>query len=155
MPDTPYTRLQSLGLELPKAPLAAANYVPFVLDGSLLFIAGQLPYSGDGTITHTGKLGAELTLEDGRQAARLAGLNIIAQAQAALGDLAKVKRILRLNGFVAVAPGFIDVPLVINGASDLLFDVFGEAGRHTRIAVGVSELPRNAAVEIDAILSVA
>ncbi len=155
MQDTPLSRLSALGLELPPAPKPAANYVPYVLNGGLLFIAGQLPYDASGALSHAGRVGADLTLAQGQDAAKSAALNLLAQAHAALGDLQRIKAVMRLNGFVAVAPGFFDMPLVLNGASDLLFAVLGEAGRHSRVAVGVSELPRNACIEIDAIFAVA
>ncbi len=155
MQDTPLSRLSALGLELPPAPKPAANYVPYMLNNSFLFIAGQLPYDATGALSHPGKVGAEVTLAQGQDAAKFAALNLLAQAQAALGDLQRITAVMRLNGFVAVAPGFNDMPLVINGASDLMFAVLGEAGRHSRVAVGVAELPRNACVEIDAVFAVA
>lgn len=155
MQNTPLSRLKALGLDLPAAPKPAANYVPYVLNGGMLFIAGQLPYDASGALTHSGRVGADVSLAQGEEAAKFAALNILAQAQAALGDLQRIKAVMRLNGFVAVAPGFIDMPLVMNGASDLMFAVLGEAGRHSRVAVGVAELPRNACVEIDAIFAVA
>lgn len=155
MSETPISRLAALGLKLPPAPKPAANYVPYVLHGGLLFVAGQLPYGPDGALAHPGKLGGEVTLEQGQEAAKHAALNILAQANAALGDLSRIAAVLRVNGFVNAAPGFTDMPLVINGASDLMFAALGEAGRHSRVAVGVSELPRNACVEIDAVFAVA
>ncbi|MDZ4789746.1 MAG: RidA family protein [Hyphomicrobiales bacterium] len=155
MQNTPLSRLKALGLDLPPAPKPAANYVPYVLNGGMLFIAGQLPYDASGALTNSGRVGADVSLAQGEEAAKFAALNILAQAQAALGDLQRINAVMRLNGFVAVAPGFIDMPLVINGASDLMFAVLGEAGRHSRVAVGVAELPRNACVEIDAIFAVA
>lgn len=155
MQDTPLSRLQSLGHELPPAPKPAANYVPYVLNGGLLFIAGQLPYDASGALTYSGRVGADVSLEQGQEAAKFAALNILSQAQAALGDLQRIKAVMRINGFVAAAPGFIDMPLVMNGASDLMFAVLGEAGRHSRVAVGVAELPRGACIEIDAIFAVA
>jgi enamine deaminase RidA (YjgF/YER057c/UK114 family) len=152
--DTPIARLQALGLELPKAPAAAANYVPFIQEGSLLYVAGQLPYTPEGVLIYPGKVGESVTLEEANLAARQCALNILAQAQAALGDLGRIKRFVRLNGYIAAAPDFTDMPLVMNGASDLLVEIFGEAGRHTRVAVGVSSLPRRAVVEADAIIAV-
>lgn len=148
------TRLEALGFELPPAPKPVANYVPYLLAGDQLFISGQISKAADGTIL-TGTLGAGLEVVDGQAAARLCALNILAQAKAALGDLSRIKQVLRLTGFVSSAPGFFDQPLVVNGASDLIGEVLGEAGKHTRAAVGVASLPANAAVEIDAILLVA
>lgn len=146
-------RLASLGLSLPGAPPAVANYVPFVLSGDLLYVSGQLSKAGDGTMI-AGRLGAGLSIEDGYAAARLSALNILAQAQAALGDLARIAQVLRLNGFVAATPEFTDHPKVVNGASDLIGAVLADAGRHTRVAVGVPSLPMNAAVEVDAVLRI-
>lgn len=146
-------RLAARGIILPEAPVPVANYVPFIVDGSLLFISGQISKAADGTLI-SGTLGDGLTIEDGQRAAGACAINILAQAKAAIGDLERVGRVLRLTGFVASAPSFVDQPKVINGASDVLVDILGEAGRHTRSAVGVASLPLGAAVEIDAILSV-
>jgi enamine deaminase RidA (YjgF/YER057c/UK114 family) len=146
--------LKDLGITLPRAAAPAANYVPWVISGNLLFVAGQLPMEA-GQIAVTGTLGAGVTLEVGQRAARLCAVNIIAQAKAALGDLDRVKRIVRLGGFVASANGFTDQSKVVNGASDLMVAVFGDAGRHARAAVGVNVLPLGAAVEIDAIIEFA
>lgn len=147
-------KLKDLGIALPQAAAPAANYVPFVTSGNLLFVAGQLPMTA-GKITVAGRLGDGVTVEDGQAAARLCAVNIIAQAKAALGDLDRVRRIVRLGAFVASADGFTDQPKVANGASDLMVAVFGEAGRHARVAVGVNTLPLGAAVEIDAIIEFA
>ncbi len=152
--DTPIARLKALGLELPKAPAPAANYVPFILEGSLLFLAGQLPYTPEGVLIYPGKVGESVTLEEANLAARQCALNILAQIQAALGDLGRIRQFVRLNGYVSAAPDFTDTPLVMNGASDLLYEVLGDAGRHTRVAVGVASLPRRAVVEVDAIVAV-
>jgi enamine deaminase RidA (YjgF/YER057c/UK114 family) len=146
-------RLQKLGLDLPPAPNPVANYVPALQAGQLLFISGQIAKAADGTVV-TGSVGVDLTVEEGQAAARLCALNIMAQAKAALGSLERVGQVLRLTGFVNSPAGFADHPKVINGASDLLVEVFGDRGRHTRAAVGVSSLPANTAVEIDAILLV-
>jgi enamine deaminase RidA (YjgF/YER057c/UK114 family) len=146
--------LKDLGITLPRAAAPAANYVPWVISGHLLFVAGQLPMEA-GQLAVTGTLGAGVSLEVGQRAARLCAINIIAQAKAALGDLDRVKRIVRLGGFVASANGFTDQPKVVNGASDLMVEVFGDAGRHARAAVGVNTLPLGAAVEIDAIIEFA
>jgi enamine deaminase RidA (YjgF/YER057c/UK114 family) len=146
-------RLQALGLTLPPAPAATANYVPFVLDGHHLYVSGQVSRAADGTLL-TGQLGGGLAVADGQAAARACVLNILSQAKAALGSLARIERIVRLTGFVNAAAGFVDHPAVVNGASDLMVAVLGDAGRHTRAAVGCSGLPANAAVEVDAIILV-
>ncbi|MEX6725039.1 RidA family protein [Parapedomonas caeni] len=144
-------RLRDLGLVLPMAAAPAANYVPWVMTGSLLVIAGQLPLGPDG-IAYRGKLGREVTIEQGVEAARRCGLNLIAQMKAALGDLERVVRVVRLGGFVNSTDSFTEQPKVINGASDLMVGVFGEAGRHARTAVGVNVLPFDVAVEVDAMI---
>jgi enamine deaminase RidA (YjgF/YER057c/UK114 family) len=144
-------RLASLGIALPEAPNPVANYLPSVLAGNLLFISGQISKAADGSLAK-GRLGAELTIEQGRDAARLSALAILAQAKAAVGDLDRIKQVVRLTGFVNATPEFVDHPQVINGASDLMVEVLGDKGRHTRAAVGVSSLPMGCAVEIDAIL---
>ena len=146
-------RLADLGLKLPEAPQPVANYVPFLLTGDLLFISGQIAKDASGRV-HTGTLGAGVSIEEGQEAARHCALNLLAQAKAALGDLSRVAQILRLTGFVASTPEFTDQPKIINGASDLLVAVLGDAGRHTRSAVGVASLPLNASVEIDAIFKI-
>lgn len=147
-------RLSSLGLTLPAAPAPVANYVPGIVHSGLLFISGQVSKAGSGEVI-TGKLGAGVDVAVGREAAKICALNILAQAKAALGSLDRVERVLKLTGFVNSAPGFTDQPQVVNGASDLLVEVLGEKGRHTRSAVGVSALPLDAAVEIEAIIAVA
>jgi enamine deaminase RidA (YjgF/YER057c/UK114 family) len=146
-------RLAELGLVLPPAPSAVANYVPCVFVGPLLFVSGQIAKAADGTISQ-GRLGDGLSVEAGAAAARLCALNILAQAKTALGDLDRIERIAKLTGFVAATPDFTDHPKVVNGASDLLVEVLGEAGRHTRAAVGVASLPLGSAVEVDAILAI-
>lgn len=153
MSKTVESRLHELGFTLPAAPAPVANYVPFLIAGDQLFISGQISKSADGTIL-TGTLGAGLDVPAGQAAAQLCALNILAQAKAALGELSRIKQVLRLTGFVSSAPGFYDQPLVINGASDLIGNALGDRGRHTRAAVGVASLPANAAVEIDAILQI-
>jgi enamine deaminase RidA (YjgF/YER057c/UK114 family) len=145
--------LKTLGIELPAAPNPVANYVPYLFAGNLLYISGQISKAADGS-TVTGQLGAELSVEQGQAAARHCALNIIAQAQAALGSLDRVAQIIKLTGFVNSAPSFHDQPKVINGASDVFVEVFGDKGRHTRAAVGVSALPLNSAVEVDAVILV-
>ena len=146
-------RLASLGLTLPSAPAPLANYVPSLRIGELLFISGQVSRRSDGSIL-SGKLGRELGVEHGREAARICALNLLAQAEAALGELERIRHVVRLTGFVNAEADFRDHPQVVNGASDLLVEVLGDAGRHTRSAVGVASLPGNAAVEVDAILAV-
>lgn len=149
------TRLKERGIVLPAAPAPAGNYVPYVISGKLVFVAGQLPIE-DGKVLYPGRLGAEVSLEDGKKAARLSGLNLIAQLKAACGgDLDRVTRCVRLGGFVACTAEFTDQPAVVNGASDLMAEVFGEAGRHARAAVGAPALPRGAAVEVDAVFEIA
>ena len=146
-------RLDALGISLLSAAAPAANYLPFARHGDLIFISGQLCI-GPGGLTIKGKLGDNVTLADGQEAARLCAQNILAQAKAALdGDLERIRQIIRITGFVASAPGFTDQHLVINGASDLLVDVLGERGRHSRAAVGMACLPLDAAVEIDAVIA--
>lgn len=145
--------LKTLGLTLPSAAAPAANYVPFVRSGNLLFVAGQLPMR-DGAVACLGQVGVEVSPEEAYEAAKLCGLNLIAQAKAALGDLDRVRRVVKLTGFVACTAPFSDQPKVVNGASDLMVAVFGDAGRHARAAVGSSALPRGAAVEVDAIFEV-
>jgi len=151
MSGTVAARLASLGITLPAVNPPAANYVPYAIAGKLVFIAGQICMAG-GKITHTGKVGKEVTPEQGKEAARVCGLNILAVLNAACGgDLDRVARCVRLGGFVNADPGFAEVPAVINGASDLVVEVFGDAGRHARTAVGVAVLPRHCAVEVDAV----
>ncbi len=148
------TRLSELGVTLPPAPMPVANYVPYVRTGNLVFLAGQIPIAG-GDIVHRGACGAELTAEEGAAAARLCALNIIAQVRAACeGDLDRVVRCVKLDGYVNATPDFVDHPTVVNGASELIVAVFGEAGRHARIAVGATNLPLGVAVEIDAVFEI-
>jgi enamine deaminase RidA (YjgF/YER057c/UK114 family) len=153
MDDKVETRLATLGITLPSAPNPVANYVPSCLSGNLLYISGQISKAADGTIA-SGRLGGGMTVAEGNAAARLCALNILAQAKAALGSLDRVAQIVRLNGFVNAAPEFTEHPQVLNGASDLMVEVLGDKGRHTRVAVGVSSLPLGCAVEVDAVLLV-
>ncbi len=147
-------RLAELGIDLPEAAAPAANYVPFVVTGNLVFVSGQIPMR-EGKLIYTGKVGADLSLEDGQQAARLVGMNIIAQVRAACdGDLDRVRRCVKLGGFVNSTSDFHQHPQVINGASDLMVEVFGDAGRHARFALGSNALPFNVAVEIDAVFEI-
>ncbi len=152
--DSIEQRLASLGLTLPPAPAPVANYVPGIVHNGLLLISGQVSKAASGEVI-TGKLGAGVDVARGREAARICALNILAQAKAALGSLERVERVLKLTGFVNSAADFTDQPQVVNGASDLLVEALGEKGRHTRSAVGVSALPLDAAVEIEAIIAVA
>jgi enamine deaminase RidA (YjgF/YER057c/UK114 family) len=146
-------RLKALDLALPEAKAALGSYVPFLHLDRLLFISGQLPMK-DGKVAFTGKLGADVDLTNGQEAARLCAIHILSQAKAALRDLDRIVQLLRLNGFVNAAPDFADHPKVLNGASDFLVEILGNKGRHTRIAVGCSSLPLGASVEIDAIFAV-
>jgi enamine deaminase RidA (YjgF/YER057c/UK114 family) len=146
-------RLKALDLVLPEARAAIGSYAPFLHLNGQLFISGQLPLV-DGKVAIAGKVGAELDLAKGHEAARLCALNILAQAKAALRDLDRIVQLMRLNGFVNAAPGFADHPKVLNGASDLMVEILGNKGVHTRIAVGCASLPLNAAVEVDAIFAV-
>lgn len=144
-------RLQELGILLPSQPPPAANYVPFVRVGPLVFISGQLP-SLNGELKYLGKVGAELSVEKGQEAAQLCALNILAQLKIACeGDLSQVVRCVRLGGFVNSTADFKDQAQVMNGASNLMIDVFGDMGRHARVAVGVNALPFGIAVEVDAL----
>jgi len=145
------TRLAELGFDLPEPSAPAANYVPYVVSGNLVFVSGQLPvWNGD--FRFIGKVGADFSLEEGIEAARLCGINLIAQARdAAGGDLDRIKRVVKLGGFVNAGPDFTDHPKVINGASDLMANVFGEAGKHARFAVGAVSLPLGVAVEVDGV----
>ena len=144
-------RLKDLGIVLPRPVQPLANYVPYRWSGSLLFISGQIPLQND-ALPYLGKVGVDLSIEQGQAAARLCAINILAQVNAALnGNLDRVDACLKLGGFVNCAPDFNAQPTVINGASDLMVDVFGDKGRHARAAVGSNALPRNVAVEIDAI----
>ena len=145
-------RLQQLGIELPEAAAPAANYIPNLISGNQLFISGQLPMQ-DGRLKITGQLG-ELSIDEGKEAARLCGINILAQVKQALGGFDRVVQLIKLGGFVNAPASFVDHPQVINGASDLMVDVLGDAGRHTRFAVGAAGLPFNAAVEIDALFEI-
>lgn len=148
-------RLRQLAIELPKPAAPAGAYVPYVLVGSLLFVAGQLPL-WNGEMRYHGRVGGELTIDDGYAAARLCGLNLLAQAQDACdGNLDRIVRVVRLGGFVLAVPAFVDHPKVVNGASNLMQDVFGPSGRHARFAVGAPSLPLGAAVEIEGIFQLA
>jgi enamine deaminase RidA (YjgF/YER057c/UK114 family) len=147
-------RLAALGITLPQPVAPVANYVPFVRSGSLVHISGQISIDAEGGIK--GVVGQDVDLERGVQAARLCGINLIAQMKAACeGELERVKRVVKLGGFVQAGPDFFDIPKVVNGCSDLMVEAFGEAGRHARSAVGVYRLPLNFAVEVDAVVEIA
>jgi enamine deaminase RidA (YjgF/YER057c/UK114 family) len=146
-------QLKELGIELPQAPKPVATYIPAVRAGNLLFLSGVLPMQ-NGQLAYTGKLGRDLTVEQGMQAAKMALLNALAIARQELGTLDRITRVVKVVGHVASAEGFTDQPQVLNGASDLLVEIFGDAGRHARVAIGAAELPRRAAVEIEVILAV-
>ena len=151
MGETIEARLEAMGISLPEVPAPAANYLPFTRTGALIYTSGQLPFK-DGALTATGRLGAEVSLEVGQEAAKWCAINVLAVAKAALGDIAKVKRIVKLTAFVASTPDFTNQHLVANGGSDLLAQVLGDSGRHARSAVGMACLPLNAPVEIEAII---
>ncbi|HEY8394314.1 MAG TPA: RidA family protein [Thermaerobacter sp.] len=146
-------RLAELGLTLPEVAKPVAAYVPGVLEDGWLYVSGQLPLR-EGKLAYQGKVGADVTPEQAYEAARLCALNILAVARSLAGSLDRIRRVVKVVGFVNSAPGFTGQPQVVNGASELLGQVFGEAGRHARSAVGVSELPLNAAVEVEAIFRV-
>ena len=146
-------RLIALNITLPDAPAPAANYVPYVRSGNLLYVSGQISAGPDGLIK--GRLGDDLDVAAGAAAARRCGLALLAQARAALGSLDQIKRVVKLGGFVCSTSDFTDQPEVVNGCSDLMVEVFGDAGRHARAAVSVNALPRGVAVEIEAIFEVA
>ena len=149
------TRLSKLGLTLPEAAAPVANYVPYVISGNTVFVSGQISKIGDNTIG--GRLGEDLTVERGQEAAKLSALNLIAQIKAACGgDLTRVKRIVKLGGFVQALPSATqaDIPKIINGCSDIMVAVFGDAGRHARFAVSAPSLPLDVAVEIDAVVEI-
>ncbi len=147
---TPEDRLKLLGIVLPSAPVPVANYVPFRVAGNLLYVSGQGPRQADGSYT-IGRLGRDISIEDAYQAARRTGLNLLAVAKLALGDLSRIEAVVKLLGMVNAEPDFGDHPKVINGCSDLFVEVLGEAGRHARSAVGMGSLPNRMPVEIEAI----
>ena len=150
--STPEQRLESLGIELPEPMSAVANYVPYVISGNQLFVSGQVSAAPTGLVK--GRLGEDMELSAGQAAARLCGVNLIAQCKAAVGELSNIRRVLKLGGFVNAAPGFTDLPKVINGCSDLMVEVFGDAGRHARSAVACPVLPLGVAVEIDGVFEI-
>jgi enamine deaminase RidA (YjgF/YER057c/UK114 family) len=151
---TPEERLQQLGVSLPAPAVPVAAYVPCVRTGNLVYVSGQVPLV-DGTPSHLGHLGADVGLEDGRAAARTCAVNVLAALKAELGELSQVRRVVKVTGFVASAPGFTDMPKVVNAASELFGEAFGDAGRHSRSAVGVAALPLGVPVEVEAIVEIA
>lgn len=150
---TPEQRLEQMGLVLPVTPKPVANYVPFRMAGPFLYLSGQGPKRPDGTYRQ-GRLGLDISIEEAYQEARLTGLQLLSVAKAALGDLSRIEAVVKLLGMVNAEPDFADHPKVINGCSDLLVEVLGEAGRHARSAVGMGSLPNRMSVEIEAILLV-
>jgi enamine deaminase RidA (YjgF/YER057c/UK114 family) len=154
MAGTVEKKLAELGIALHTAASPVANYVGFVRTGNLLVISGQLCLDADGKVLAKGKLGGQVSVEDGQKAARACALNLLVQARAALGDLDKVTRVVRLGGFINCQPDFIDGPKVMNGASDLMVTAFGEKGRHARTTIGVAALPLDAAVEVEGMFEV-
>lgn len=149
------SRLKDLGIQLPTPPAPVASYVPYVVSGNLVFVSGQVTVAADG-LKYVGTVGKEISVEDGNAAARLCAINLIAQVKAAAGgDLDRVKRCVKVTVFVNAVPGFAQHPEVANGASDLFVEVFGDAGKHARAAVGAGSLPRNVATEVEAIFELA
>jgi enamine deaminase RidA (YjgF/YER057c/UK114 family) len=147
------TRLKELGIELPPPAAPVGNYVPYVQEGGLVFVSGQVPRGPDGKLQFVGKVGQGLSEQEGYQAARLCALNCIAQVQAALGSLERVKRVVRVGGFVNCTPEFTNQPQVVNGASDLIVQIFGERGKHARAAVGCVSLPGGVAAEVELVVA--
>lgn len=154
MVGTVEKRLADMGITLPAPATPVANYVPFVRTRNMLVCSGQICFGGDGKLVAKGKLGAGVSLEEGQEAARACAVNLLAQVKAAIGDLDKVARVLRLGGFINSAPDFVDGPKVMNGASDLMVAAFGDKGRHARTTVGVAVLPQDAAVEVEGLFEV-
>ena len=154
MAGTVEKRLADLGITLPAPTTPVANYVPFVRTRNMLVCSGQICFDGDGKLVAKGKLGGGLSVEEGQKAARTCAVNLLAQVKAAIGDLDKVARVIRLGGFINSMPDFVDGPKVMNGASDLMVAAFGDKGRHARTTVGVAVLPQDAAVEVEGIFEV-
>ena len=146
-------RMSELGIVLPAIAAPAGNYLPYILEHNQLWISGQVPF-WDGKIKYHGKVGEDVSMSDAVDSARICGLNILAQAQEALGSLEHIQKVVRLNGYVNASSHFTKHPVVINGASDLMVDVFGKAGKHTRVALGAASLPLNSTTEVDAIFSI-
>lgn len=154
MAGTVEKKLTDLGITLPTPAAPVANYVPFVRTGKLLIISGQICFDTEGKLVAKGRLGDGVSIEDGAKAAQACAVNLLAQLKAALGDLDKIERVVRLGGFINSAPGFVDGPKVMNGASDLMVTAFGDKGRHARTTVGVAALPLDAAVEVEGMFEV-
>ncbi len=154
MAGTVEKKLSELGVVLKEPAAPVANYVPFVRTGNLLMVSGQVCLGSDGKLVAKGQLGAGVSIEDGQKAARTCAVNILAQVKAALGDLDRVARVVRLGGYINSAAGFVDGPKVMNGASDVMVAAFGDKGRHARSTVGVAALPADAAVEVEGLFEV-
>jgi enamine deaminase RidA (YjgF/YER057c/UK114 family) len=146
-------KMRGLGLEIPEVPKPVASYVPAVRSGNYVYTSGQVPFV-KGELMHRGKLGGDLTIEQGYECARVTALNCLAAVKSVIDDLDRVKQIVRVTGFINSAPGFTDQPKVLNGASDLLVEIFGERGKHSRLALGTSELPLGAPLEIDMVVEI-
>lgn len=146
-------KMRGLGLELPEVPKPVASYVPAVRSGNYVYTSGQVPFA-KGELMYRGKLGGDLTIEQGYECARVTALNCLAAVKSVTDDLDRVKQIVRVTGFINSAPGFTDQPKVLNGASDLLVEIFGERGKHSRLAIGTSELPLGAPLEIDMVVEI-
>ena len=155
MAGTVEKKLTDLGIVLPKPVAPIANYVPFVRTGNFMVVSGQLCLDAEGKLVAKGQLGGGVSIDDGIKAARACAINILAQLKAALGDLDKIARVVRLGGFINSTPDFLDGPKAMNGASDLMVEVFGDKGRHARTTVGVASLPADAAVEVEGLFEVA
>jgi enamine deaminase RidA (YjgF/YER057c/UK114 family) len=147
-------KLANMGLTLPTPAIPVANYVPFVRNGNMLVVSGQLCFDTEGKLVAKGQLGGSVSVENGQKAARACALNLLAQVKTAIGDLDKVQRVIRLGGFINSATGFTEGPKVMNGASDLVVEIFGEKGRHARSTIGVSALPADAAVEVEGLFEI-
>ena len=154
MPGTVEKKLADLGITLSAPAAPVANYVGFVRTGNLLVVSGQLCFDAEGKLVAVGKLGDNVTIEDGQKAARQCAINLLAQIKVALGDLDKLQRVVRLGGFINAVPSFLETPKVMNGASDLMVTAFGDRGRHARTTIGVSVLPLDAAVEVEGMFEV-
>ncbi len=154
MAGTVEKKLAELGITLPTPTAPVANYVPFVRTGNVLVISGQICFDNDGKLVAKGKLGGGVSIEDGAKAAKASAILLLAQLKAALGDLDKVVRVVRLGGFINSMPDFVDGPKVMNGASDLMVTAFGDKGRHARTTIGVAALPADAAVEVEGMFEV-
>jgi len=154
MAGTVESKLKELGIALKEPARPVANYVAFVRTGNLLMVSGQVCLDGEGKLVAKGQLGAGVSIEDGQKAARACAISLLTQVKAALGDLDKVTRVVRLGGFINSAAGFVDGPKVMNGASDLMVAAFGEKGKHARTTVGVAALPSDAAIEVDGLFEV-